>query len=67
MNRSILIDMNAAPTLVWVNKILNDLQATGGKKMPAKAIEEIVEAGKGSCRTILTDVTIASSLRDLDS
>jgi replication-associated recombination protein RarA len=67
MNRSILIDMNAAPTLVWVNKILNDLQATGGKTMPAAAIEEIVEAGKGSCRTILTDVTIASSLRDLDS
>ena len=66
INRSITLDMDAAPTEVWVSKIHKDIQKSGGGVMPANAIQEIVEAGKGSCRTILTDISIAQDLRTVE-
>lgn len=57
MNRSILLDMNAAPTSIWVSKIQTDLASLGISNITSAAIEGVVNAGKGSCRTILTDIT----------
>jgi hypothetical protein len=56
INRSILLDMNAAPTSIWVSKIQIDLASLGISNITSAAIEGVVNAGKGSCRTILTDM-----------
>ena len=57
INRSIVLDMNAAPTDVWVNKIQTDLATIGVNSISDSAIQGIVNAGRGSCRTILTDIS----------
>jgi replication-associated recombination protein RarA len=57
INRSILLDMNAAPTAIWVSKIQTDLTRLGINSISASSIQSIVNAGKGSCRTILTDIS----------
>jgi replication-associated recombination protein RarA len=57
INRSIVLDMNAAPTDVWVSKIQTDLATIGVNSISDAAIAGIVNAGKGSCRTILTDIS----------
>ncbi len=64
LNRSILLDLNAAPTLDWVAKI-NSIYQSNGLSIPASsAIAGIVAAGKGSARTIFTDLDIAESKRN---
>ena len=64
LNRSILLDLNAAPTLDWVAKI-NGIYQSNGLSIPASsAIAGIVAAGKGSARTIFTDLDIAESKRN---
>jgi replication-associated recombination protein RarA len=57
INRSIVLDMNAAPTNVWVSKIQTDLTRLGINSISASSIQNIVNTGKGSCRTILTDIS----------
>jgi hypothetical protein len=60
----VLLDLNAAPTLDWVAKI-NSIYQSNGLSTPANsAIAGIVAAGKGSARTIFTDLDIAESKRN---
>jgi replication-associated recombination protein RarA len=63
MNRSILLDMNAAPTDDWVNKIIDIYQASGMTPPLPSKIAAVVGAGNGSARSILTDIEFAESLR----
>jgi DNA polymerase III delta prime subunit len=64
LNRSILLDLNAAPMPDWVAKI-NSIYQSNGLSIPASsAIAGIVAAGKGSARTIFTDLDIAESKRN---
>ncbi len=63
MNRSILLDMNAAPTNDWVNKIIDLYQASGMKAPLPSKIAAVVSAGNGSARSILTDIEFAESLK----
>lgn len=63
INRSILLDMNAAPTAAWVAKITNIYSQSGITSPPTSAIASIVNAGYGSARTIFTDVEIAEAKR----
>ena len=64
LNRSILLDINAAPTPDWVAKI-NSIYQSNGLSIPvSSAIAGIVAAGKGSARTIFTDLDIAESKRN---
>ncbi len=63
MNRSILLDMNAAPTNEWVNKIIDIYQASGLKSPLPSKIAGVVTAGNGSARSIFTDIEFAESLR----
>lgn len=63
INRSIILDLNAAPTPDWVEKI-KGIYTTSGLPAPSDlAIEGIVKAGNGSARTILTDLEITESKR----
>ena len=63
INRSILLDLNAAPTTAWVSKIQGILNSNGASPMTPSAIAGIVEAGNGSVRTIFTDLNHAESIR----
>jgi DNA polymerase III gamma/tau subunit len=64
LNRSLLLDLNAAPTPDWVAKI-NSIYQNNGLSAPANsAVAGIVAAGKGSARTIFTDLDIAESKRN---
>lgn len=63
INRSILLDMDAPPTNAWVNKIKNIYCASGKTPPSDEAIAQIVEAGQGSARSILTDIEITQTLR----
>lgn len=64
INRSIVLDMNSAPTTAWVNKIKSIYAASGKTPPPDQAIAGVVNAGNGSARTILTDIEIAQSIRE---
>jgi replication-associated recombination protein RarA len=63
MNRSILLDMNAAPTNDWINKIIDIYQDSGMTPPLTSQIAAVVSAGNGSARSILTDIEFAESLR----
>ncbi|MCF8187093.1 MAG: AAA family ATPase [Sulfuritalea sp.] len=63
MNRSILLDMNAAPTNEWINKIIDIYQTSGLKPPLPSKIAGVVLAGNGSARSIFTDIEFAESLR----
>lgn len=64
INRSIVLDMNSAPTSAWVSKI-KSIYAASGKTPPTdQAIAGVVNAGNGSARTILTDIEITQSIRE---
>lgn len=65
INRSIVLDLNAAPTPEWVVKIKGIYTASGLVAPPDQAIEGIVNAGNGSARTILTDLEITEARRTL--
>jgi replication-associated recombination protein RarA len=64
LNRSILLDLNAAPTQDWVQKINEIYQSNGRTALASQAIAGISAAGKGSARTIFTDLDIAESKRN---
>lgn len=63
MNRSILLDMNAAPTNDWINKIIDIYQHSGMTPPLTSQIAAVVSAGNGSARSILTDIEFAESLK----
>ena len=63
MNRSVLLDMNAAPTNEWINKIIDIYQGSGLKPPLPSKIAGVVTAGNGSARSIFTDIEFAESLR----
>lgn len=61
LNRSILLDLNAAPTGAWIQKI-TDIYVCNGLTPPSNsALGGIVSAGNGSARTIFTDIEILQS------
>ena len=62
INRSIVLDLNAAPTQAWVIKIKEIFSASNITPPCDDAIARIVEAGHGSARSILSDIEIAHSL-----
>jgi len=63
-NRSVLLDLNAAPTNAWVQKITQIYSLNGLSPLPNTAIAGIVTAGNGSARTIFTDLCMAESLKN---
>lgn len=63
MNRSILLDMNAAPTNDWVTKITSIYQLSGLKAPTPAKIAGVITASNGSARSIFTDIEFAESLR----
>lgn len=63
MNRSILLDMNAAPTNDWVSKITSIYQLSGLTAPAPAKIAGVIAASNGSARSILTDIEFAESLR----
>ena len=63
-NRSVLLDLNAAPTNAWIQKITQIYSLNGLSPLPAAAIAGIVTAGNGSARTIFTDLCMAESLKN---
>jgi len=64
MNRSIVLDLNAAPTPAWLAKIKDIYADSGVTAPPDHAIEGIIKAGNGSARTILTDLEVAEAKRN---
>jgi DNA polymerase III delta prime subunit len=64
INRSILLNMNAAPTNAWVEKIEEIYLQSNLLAPPESAIASIVNAGYGSARTIFTDIEIAEAKRN---
>ncbi len=64
LNRSILLDLNAAPTPDWVERIHEIYQSNGLTELDSQAIAGIVSAARGSARTIFTDLDIAESKRN---
>ena len=67
INRSILLDMNAAPTNAWVKKIVDIYSQSNLSTPSVNAIAGIVNAGYGSARTIFTDIEIAEAKRNKPS
>ena len=61
MNRSILLDMDAAPPDAWVKKIKNIFSASNVTPPPDESLTKIILAGKGSARSIISDVEIVHS------
>jgi DNA polymerase III delta prime subunit len=63
-DRSVLIDLNAPPTLTWVQKIKTIYLDSGLAAPSDQAISGIVQAGNGSARNILTDIQVAEAKRN---
>lgn len=63
LNRSILLDMNAAPTKAWVTKITSIYQLSGLTAPSPTKLAGVIDAGNGSARSILSDIEFAESLR----
>lgn len=63
LNRSILLDMNAAPTNDWVTKITSIYQLSGLLPPAPAKIAGVIAAGNGSARSIFTDIEFAESLK----
>ncbi len=61
INRSVVLDLNAAPTPEWVAKIKSIYADSGISPPPDQAIAGIINAGNGSARTILTDLVITEA------
>ena len=57
-NRSVLIDMNVPPAAQW-RPILRRVYTASNLTAPADSVlDQVVLAGRGSARSIFTDVTI---------
>lgn len=60
-NRSVVIDMNVPPVANWLpilRKVYTDAHLT---PPPDAALEQVVTAGRGSARSIFTDVVMAAN------
>lgn len=63
-NRSITIDMSAAPPTSWQEKLQGDFDKNN-EHFDWNTWAPLVEAGNGSCRSILSDIETALALRNL--
>lgn len=63
MNRSILLDMNAAPTNEWITKITSIYELSGLTAPAPAKIAGVIAASNGSARSIFTDIEFAESLK----
>lgn len=63
MNRSILLDMNAAPPNAWLSKLKEICAASNVNPPTDEALTGIILAGQGSARSILTDMEITNTKR----
>jgi len=60
-NRSVLIDMNVPPATLW-RPLLRRVYTDSGLAAPADAIlDQVVEAGRGSARSIFSDVVMSAN------
>ncbi len=60
-NRSVLIDMNVPPAAHW-RPILRRIYTQSGLVPPADAtLDQVVEAGRGSARSIFSDVVMSAN------
>lgn len=60
-NRSVLIDMNVPPAAHW-RPILRRIYAQSGLVPPPDAtLDQVVEAGRGSARSIFSDVVMSAN------
>ncbi len=60
-NRSVLIDMNVPPATHW-RPLLRRVYTNSGLAAPADAIlDQVVEAGRGSARSIFSDVVMSAN------
>jgi DNA polymerase III delta prime subunit len=60
-NRSLLIDMNVPPATHW-RPLLRRVYTDSGLTAPADAVlDQVVEAGRGSARSIFTDVVMSAN------
>ena len=66
-NRSVLIDMNVPPATLW-RPLLRRVYTDSGLAAPADAIlDQVVEAGRGSARSIFSDVVMSANQAQRDS
>jgi DNA polymerase III delta prime subunit len=60
-NRSVVINMNAPPPTQW-RPILRRVYTNSGLTAPADAVlDQVVEAGRGSARSIFSDVVMSAN------
>ena len=60
-NRSVLIDMNVPPATHW-RPLLRRVYTNSGLTAPADAVlDQVVEAGRGSARSIFSDVVMSAN------
>jgi len=60
-NRSVLIDMNVPPAANW-RPLLRRVYTDSGLTAPADAVlDQVVEAGRGSARSIFSDVVMSAN------
>jgi len=65
-NRSVLIDMNVPPATHW-RPLLRRVYTNSGLAAPADAIlDQVVEAGRGSARSIFSDVVMSANQAQRD-
>jgi DNA polymerase III delta prime subunit len=62
-NRSVLIDMNVPPPKYWRPMLKRVYHDAGLKAPPDIYLDQCVQAGKGSARTILSDVVMNANQR----
>jgi DNA polymerase III delta prime subunit len=62
VDRSIVLDMSAAPMNAWHDKLERDY-ARANESFEWEKLQPIVEQGQGSCRRILSDLDKVAALR----
>jgi DNA polymerase III delta prime subunit len=62
-NRSVVIDMNAPPPRYWRPILKRVYKDAGLKSPPDVYLDQCVQAGRGSARTILSDVVMSANQR----
>ena len=62
IDRSLVLDMNAAPDEAWREKLARDY-ANANEAFDWEAIQPIVQQGRGSCRRILSDLDKVARLK----
>jgi replication-associated recombination protein RarA len=62
-NRSVMIDMNVPPPKFWRPMLKRVFHDAGLKAPPDVHLDQVVQAGRGSARTILTEVVMSANQR----